>query len=238
MSLARTQSLTQPMRRTRKAKRRRKTSTTSLGLGRGARSLMGLGNIRTAGFPKKLKSRLRYVQQDDVNAGIGSVDVKVFSAVGLYDPYTTGVGNQPRGFDQLMTAYDHYRVTKSKITVSFYNDGAVPVMVGINLRDSPSVASSLIGYAEQGLCRYDMLGLTTIGQTPLTLSLNYDSKKFFDRTYDDHQGRGSATANPAEDVNFHVWCAAIGSTDPGNVRLVITIDFEAEFTEPAPLPAS
>ena len=45
-----------------------------------------------------------------------------FVANGAFDPNLTGVGHQPRGFDQFMAGYETFTVTGSKISVNFVYD--------------------------------------------------------------------------------------------------------------------
>ena len=87
----------------------------------------------------KVKTKLRYVEYFTLNpAAAGLPATHVFSANGLYDPNITGVGHQPRGFDQLMALYDHYYVSRSKIIADFAsisNNSVAPWVCGIVLDD-------------------------------------------------------------------------------------------------------
>ena len=49
--------------------------------------------------------RLKYCQEVSLNPTVGAVASADFAANGLYDPYLSGVGHQPMGFDQLMTFF-------------------------------------------------------------------------------------------------------------------------------------
>lgn len=68
-------------------------------------------------LPNLLKNTLKYHEAIAVTltSGFGQ---HLYSCNGLYDPNTSGVGHQPRGFDQLIALYNHYTVTASRIKVT------------------------------------------------------------------------------------------------------------------------
>ena len=65
--------------------------------------------------PLKMAATLLYSDQITLNPAAGTVSKHVFSANGLFDPNITGVGHQPRGFDQYMALYNHYTVIGARI---------------------------------------------------------------------------------------------------------------------------
>jgi hypothetical protein len=60
----------------------------------------------------------------------------IYSCNNLYDPNVTGVGHQPRGFDQLMALYDHFVVISAVAEVTFYNGTALPMVCGLMIDDN------------------------------------------------------------------------------------------------------
>ena len=86
-------------------------------------------------MPEKFQSKLRYSTKFTLNpAASTNVVQHVFSANGLYDPDITGVGHQPRGFDQLMSLYAQYTVTKCQMRAFFdhiESSGAYGFIYGI-----------------------------------------------------------------------------------------------------------
>ena len=75
-------------------------------------------------FPQSMSTMLRYT--DKINMGLIGATTNViqnqFVANGAFDPNLTGVGHQPRGFDQFMAGYETFTVTGSKISVNFVYD--------------------------------------------------------------------------------------------------------------------
>ena len=71
------------------------------------------------GFSDGQIVKMRYVEEFELNPGLGSVASYVFRANGLYDPNYTGAGHQPYGFDQWMTYYNQFTVLGSKMKAIF-----------------------------------------------------------------------------------------------------------------------
>lgn len=76
------------------------------------------------------KQLIKFVYADDAfdlstTVGGSYYTSQVFNGNDLYDPYATGVGTQPYGYDQYTAIFDYkYRVYASKITVSYYIEEA------------------------------------------------------------------------------------------------------------------
>lgn len=93
-----------------------------------------------------IKFKYTYFIQDTAGAGNTTV-VECFRGNGPYDPYQTGIGTQPQGFDQWLGAnafYQRYYVSASKIKVVLDNqtpnDGTIITV--IPSKDVYSIASS------------------------------------------------------------------------------------------------
>lgn len=73
------------------------------------------------GIPTEFRTKLNYVQDLTMTAGIGSsYKIQQFLGNSLYDPDYTGTGLQPEYFDQICGAsalYKRYVVTASKISI-------------------------------------------------------------------------------------------------------------------------
>ena len=76
------------------------------------------------GFPDRMVTKLRYVDNFNLTGSAGVVGANVFRFNSCFDPDLTGVGHQPMYFDQFCGAagtgpYGRYRVISAKATVSF-----------------------------------------------------------------------------------------------------------------------
>jgi hypothetical protein len=158
------------------------------------------------------------------------------SANGLYDPDISGTGHQPRGFDQLMAMFDHYVVTNAEIRLIGVTNAPsltpATAHVGICVRDSATTETTPYEYIEQGWNRWT-ISSSTAG---VDLCHKVDILKFLGRSnaLADPYLKGSASANPTEDVNFHVWVANPYSADTTVHYLYCRVEivYDTWFIEP------
>lgn len=193
---------------------------------------------------KKVRTSLKYTEV--VNLAHGAVNglpgVYVFSANGMYDPNNSGLGHQPRGFDQLNAMYDHYTVLGATITVRFTNQSTSGRdYCFIHTRDRDSTVSDyrdIFEDRESVISYKPVLRLSTADEageamsTSLTHSTNIS--KFLGRSsiMSDPQCKGSGGANPTEQVYFHVGIVNPLDASVGSVDAVVTIEYDAVFHEP------
>lgn len=176
-----------------------------------------------------------------LDGGAGTAGTYVFSANGLYDPNITGVGHQPTGFDQLMAIYGSYTVTKATIKVGFWNTQVIPMLVGLSIQTFPGVSTDARVYIENQDCVWTMLeplagadGANAAGGPSIKfLTLECDMRKQA-RTdiFNDVTWSGFGTSNPGAQKYFHIFAeSADGSTNPGAIGFVTSIDYEVYFRE-------
>ena len=85
-------------------------------------------------MPAKYQAKLRYSTTFTLSPTGTTVAQRVFSANGMYDPDQTGIGHQPRGFDQIMSMYSHFTVVKCQMRAMFDHQdaaGSYPFIFGI-----------------------------------------------------------------------------------------------------------
>jgi hypothetical protein len=172
-----------------------------------------------------------------INPAIGGLATnQFFSANGLFDPDVTGGGAQPRGFDELMSLYQHYTVIGAKITVKGFNiDPTHAVQMWVTTRDSGSNYATPYDNTEHGRCRKTVLGPKGSSRDLCTLTAQVNPGKFLSigSPMSNHQLQGSASANPVEQVYFCVGAADLnGSDDPAGVEVMVNIDYLVVFHEP------
>lgn len=195
-----------------------------------------------APIANKVPAKLRYSDAIYLDPGVLGSAVHVIHANCLYDVDATGTGHQPRGFDQYMQMFDHYVVLGSKLTCTFSHsrEGVVDTLVvGIALRDSVTTSTNINDYLEgRNVISRLMTGhdSTTSPVPPVTLSKTCSTRKFLGRSsvMSDPELKGSATSNPTETADFHVfaghpWAAA----DPGTyIEIYFVLDLLVMFIEP------
>ena len=124
------------------------------------------------GFPDRMVTKLRYVDNFNLTGAAGVVGANVFRFNSCFDPDLSGVGHQPMYFDQFCGAtgtgpYGRYRVTSAKATVSFMqtNPPAIaatnlgPIVVGLRT----GAASGLYATNLSGLCEASNTTWTQLG---------------------------------------------------------------------------
>lgn len=205
----------QPRRRRRRTRRPRKSNTLTL--------------------QKSVHSKLRYGEQILIaGSAAGSASVYNFTANGLYDPNITGVGHQPRNFDQLMGFYDHYIVKGSKMIARFSHEEADPIVVGILQRDSASTGTlSPTDILEYPKARFVTIPGVNSNSVATVVSKCSVSKFLGRKVMGDPDLKGSTAANPTEQVYFQIviW-KPNNSAWTGNVACDVTIDYATTFVEP------
>ena len=185
---------------------------------------------------------MRYHSQVVLATGeIGQPASHVFSANGMFDPDITGVGHQPRGFDEVMALFDHYTVISSTMSATFLSVLNVGVlvdtkdqMVGISLRDQAAEQTTAEDIMEDRAISF--AGISAFrGAVPVRRSKSFSPKAFLGISHpmSEVAVRGNAAANPVEQAYFHVWAAPQNGIDnAGAVQVSIDIIYTAVFTEP------
>ena len=169
----------------------------------------------------------------------GALGTHVFSANGCYDPNHTGVGTQPRGFDQLMALYDHYTVVGSTITCRFANQTATRPYVGIAVRDSNNVVTAVTDLAEYGdkvmsLKALARAGGAEPGEASTSLSTKVDVAKFLGRrdAMSDPELKGDTSSNPSEQVFYHICAGDVSASSAVEVDVLVTVTYDVILHEP------
>lgn len=216
------------------AKKKKTTHTPEL------MEVAAFGLPRTLGtLPTVVKCSFKYGDIYNIASGATGVsNAHVFSCNGLYDPDITGVGHQPRGFDQIMALYDHYTVIASKIKVQYWIRPAQTgqAAVGISVQDDNTVFTDYRDYMESP--NNVTIQLSPDGDRSKTLVSQINPNKFLGRSKPlaDSQLKGSSTGNPTEQCYFHVWVTS--STEATSVDAVVEIEYTAIMGEPRLAPIS
>lgn len=197
----------------------------------------------TAPLQKSKKIKMRYCMNDVLAPGANSTDYVDIAANGLYDPEVAVGGHQPFGFDNYVGVfYDHYTVVGAKITVDAVSTTAVPTIVGIHLADTSGKYNGINNnYAREiNNNTWKVMSNTQGGTDHIQVTKSYNAYKFHGQ--DVMAGsifRGNDSANPAEDAVFSVWASGIAAaSDPGNIEIAITVEYDVILTEPKQLTQS
>lgn len=189
--------------------------------------------------PSMLPAKLRFSDYRGLTpASAGLAASHVYSANSLFDPDRTGVGHQPRGFDQYIAMYENYTVTSATITVTF--------SATIN---SNNVAGHIVGIVEDNgvLLATDRTDLTerprmikkTLGNnnsnavTTCRYKCDLSKRTGFNNILNAAAAKGSSISSPSEEVYLKPFVFALNQTDaPSAVRIQVQIDYTCVFSEP------
>lgn len=194
-----------------------------------------------APLPNKLFAKMKYADRTiSINPTAGLMATHSISANNLYDPDSTGTGHSPRGYDQLMSMYDHYTVVGAKITVHFLPQVASAtnqnVVCGIALKDSslsPADANEFLE-GRNTTFRYIANNSSTIS-APVRITKKCSVSKFLGikSLLSSSLARGTLSSSPAEQAYFVIFADNVdNSTDPNPITCSVYIEYMVVFTEP------
>jgi len=169
-----------------------------------------------------------------VSSGAGTAGGYVFSANGLFDPDITGTGHQPMGFDQMMTFFNHYTVTRSRCRIQCASTTAAQPTVALTVSGSSTLLTVPSQIMEVG--RVALLWMTGTGvansHSVLQASCNLRTFQGLRNTIDDPDMRGDSASNPAEQVYFilYVWNPIDSTTVSVSIQAII--EYDTIFHEP------
>lgn len=180
--------------------------------------------------PRWMTATMRYSETFSQSVAVGSNFSYIYNANSLYDPNRTGVGHQPRGFDQLTPLYNRYRVDKFSYVVQFGPSGldygvCVGVVNGINtfttildLAEASRSISKVVSYAGSSVSYKGKVSLhNVLGRSREAYHI------------DDVTG-GTATTSPSEVIGLYL-VIENPATNAGAITAYFTVNlvYEAVF---------
>jgi len=194
-------------------------------------------------LPIKHRCKLVYNDSRTITPTTTNSTAYVYSANGLYDPDITGAGHQPMGFDQLMALYEHYTVTKCKLTVNFVNEDTNDnAYVGLAIFPDSTVETTATKLIENGLMKRSWIApFDGNPKSQTTLSMSVDISRINGRPkpiIGDDLFRGDSASNPSEQTYIHIFGYNNATVNPCQIRFDVILEYEAVFTEPRKLAQS
>lgn len=194
-------------------------------------------------MPKTFIRKLKYAAVPKLlTTNLQGIAYYTFSANGLFDPDISGAGHQPRGFDQLMTLYDHYTVLGCKITAKFQTPSSDvnDFICGIALADNASFSiSQPRDFLENSYGNSKPLN-GGAGAMSTTVTKYVSIRKFLGRSkpLSDPQLKGDNTSNPTEQAYIACWVIDTGLVGLLNAYVQATLEYIVVFHEPRLPPIS
>ena len=196
-------------------------------------------------FPTRCKAQLKYTSYANVDIGVGSTGVQLVRCNSLYDPDFTGVGGQPRGFDQYAALYDQYTVINARIKVwpvqqAGQTAGNDRMLCGISIVDDSGITPTLDSCADRPYTTYKVCHPYCAASDQM-ISSNWNRYKRFPKNDTYQNLSAQISANPAEQEFFQIWAHSAFiplSTDPSNITFQYEVIYDCEFYELKQIPAS
>jgi len=159
-------------------------------------------------------TKMTYADQNNA-AGTGP-QTYVYCQNGLYDPDITGVGHQPRGFDQLEELYTRYYVYAARFDVTVLNAGGSEILCVLNAW--PQVSTGFGNLSQAAELPWTVSGMSSPLTEPLKLSLFIKTDDLFGcRTATEADYAPQTNANPAKRgyfrLGFDTMPSATGTMD-------------------------
>lgn len=176
--------------------------------------------------------KLVYADSYTLTTGAGMA-FQTMSGNSLFDPDTTGVGHQPRGYDQFSALYANYVVFSSSITVQFVSSSDIPIVTALiplnnNAAGSfgTAIQTSEIKYAKTTTStktgrgaiwmKHYMSSARMFGVPPVQISTQYN--------YQGASGNTGVGTNPATQWRWIVGAQAVDlvTSVPVYARVIVT----------------
>lgn len=215
----------------RKAKRQDRginLSNTSSGFG-------VLMNKPILGYQKRTK--LVYFETGlSLNSTAGVPGFQNFSVNSCYDPYTTGTGHQPMGFDQMMALYRFYTVLGSTITVKFRSgDSTYLNYVGIFATGDTTTVSAPGDIIENGdgisssLSPKPASGSDSTAECVLTYKVDMKQITRQKNLIGQDEYSGRFNSNPTDQYYYRIWAAPNTAVNSSCVCDYVRIEYDVVF---------
>lgn len=187
-------------------------------------------------LPNRFRISLPYGTFRSLNTSLGAIGSQIFRINGIYDPDYTGVGHQPRGYDQIKEMYDHWTVIGFRAQLMFENQVlGVPHIVGAYVSDSTSPLTTVDDILEYGNVVYKKCeGPGDGGSTVTTVNVRVNPNKFMSisNPLDEDDIRGDPTNDPLRQLYLHCFAYSMSGSEGGTVRLQSKLEYVAVFTSP------
>lgn len=186
-------------------------------------------------FPQRYLTKLRYVSEA-LSHTTGNTQDRVFRGNSLFDPDLTGVGHQPRGFDQLAGLYNVYRVLGSRCTIRAVPRDATAGSQNLWYAAVPSLdgaSLSAVPYYDIREMPYSKSKFRTLYNGPVTLKKYMSTAQIEGRKKSviraDNDFSAPVTGNPDHQWYWHVVMGTMDNLSLLNVTYYIEIDYYVAF---------
>lgn len=156
-----------------------------------------------------------------------------FRGNSLFDPNSTGVGHQPRGFDQLKLLYARYRVNGCKIQVSFMASTSASAafgLCGIMPTNNGTTGISIADYTENPRCQWKPI--TSTNNAALRFKQYRSTRQVMGLVKGQKNNEDYSAlidANPVKDWFWEIFQGSLDGIEDIASEVVVTLTYYATF---------
>lgn len=186
-------------------------------------------NSDSSGFPRTLRTKLKYVDGAKITAAIGAGGEYVFSANGLFKPNQTAAGHQPLYFDQYSALYNHWTVLSSKISVWCCTNGTSNVSWSLVLDDDATAATNPAAREESRSAKMQTMAPL---QDVVVFTQTFNAQtNFGGSVLSDPNLQGTIAANPTEQMYYVITAASANGLSAIDVDFHVRIEYDVVWQE-------
>lgn len=219
----------------RNSRRRRTTRYRRRGRGQRIVNAISPGGYGQLPIPNRMIVKMRYSDQNTLDATSTVASTYTYALNGLYDPDISGSGHQPMGFDQFASLYQNYKILGAKVTIEACGAPTTTTSeqyMGLQFHENAGYApSNIVQIIERGREVHQVLGSQT---NRIHKTMKWSAKKWYGKNiYSGYTTAGTITANPSELAYVSVFVTrAENGENPDPITYVITIDYIVEWFGP------
>lgn len=199
---------------------------------------------RSFGMPARFVTKLPYNWRGELSVSAGTGSQNTFRLNSVYDPDFTGIGTQPRYFDQLSALYSTYLVTGCKADATWHSvnttDTTLQVtMIGYNGGQISAIDTTSSQWVNE-YCRRKFLKSKFIHEDQTTRMSQYypiaaTASVSNSRVRSDENWRAPVTANPPSTAKLTVGVADPKQSVNSKVELSLVLTYYVTFYNPVPV---
>lgn len=211
----------------RKPKRKYRSSLARTGVS-GSQNPTPFSNTKTV--------TLKYSDTQVYNPTLGGIVTNIYRLNSCFDPDQTGVGHQPRAFDEYMNLYERYEVLSAKGKVVFSNrDNQYASQCAISVQSGVSTPTLINDYIEGANGTSLLLGQENSNRSIASLSINCNIAKYLGVKAKDPDLQGTSGTSPSQIAYLHVGVQPLQAVTPNGIDVVTDLTMRVKFSHPKKL---
>lgn len=153
----------------------------------------------------------------------------VYRGNSVYDPYYSGLGSQPLGFDNWAGMYENYRVHSSRILTRVSNMGSIPMSVCLFPSISNSGAPTYIASASSPFAKTTIVGAIDGSSVKMLKHYMKTIKMHGERIFNNDNYAAGVTGNPTSEWYWIVTFFSQDASTNLNFAIDIKVTYYVEF---------